>query len=141
MLYYMLQGNHWGVVGEERLWKYRIELKIEHFGCDGSVSSQSLRCMMPAKFHNYVTSYTERLLVEAQEINVCLPSSNFGTNMFVQQIADCVCVSKKAREESGVCYLGSLYALAQKMKHTQDAVNCPEEADIAFYSNSVLSTT
>lgn len=52
-----------------------------------------------------------------------------------------VCVSKKAREESGVCYLGSLYTLAQKMKHTQDAVNCPEEADIAFYSNSVLSTT
>lgn len=69
--------------------------------------------------------------------------SNFGTNVFVQQIADCVCVcvSKKAREESGVCYLGSLYTLAQKIKRTQDAVNCPEEADIAFYSNSVLSTT
>lgn len=46
--------------------------------------------------------------------NRCMPSllSNFGTNVFVQQIADCVCVSKKAREESGVCYLGSLYTLA-----------------------------
>lgn len=48
-----------GVLLEKKDRKYRIELKIEHFGCDGSVSSQSLRCMMPAKFHNYVTSYTE----------------------------------------------------------------------------------
>lgn len=47
MLYCMLQGNHWNGGGEERLRKYRTEMKIEHFYCDASMSSQSLRCVMP----------------------------------------------------------------------------------------------